>query len=43
MLRLVGNLVLVRKLQEMYRQDPDPGLHAAAEWLLRQWHEEVMG
>jgi formylglycine-generating enzyme required for sulfatase activity len=28
---------LLPKLQEIYRTDPDPGLHAAAEWLLRQW------
>ncbi len=25
------------KLQEIYRTADDPGLHAAAEWLLRQW------
>jgi formylglycine-generating enzyme required for sulfatase activity len=22
---------------ELYRDDPDPGIHGAAEWLLRQW------
>jgi formylglycine-generating enzyme required for sulfatase activity/tRNA A-37 threonylcarbamoyl transferase component Bud32 len=32
---------LVRRLQDMYRTDPDPGVHAAAEWLLRQWKEEA--
>lgn len=31
---------LTRKLQEIYRSEPDAGLHAAAEWLLRQWGEE---
>jgi serine/threonine protein kinase/formylglycine-generating enzyme required for sulfatase activity len=29
------------KLQDVYRTDPDPGLHAAAEWLLRTWHQEA--
>ncbi len=24
-------------LVELYRDDPDPGIHGAAEWLLRQW------
>ena len=28
------------KVQEIYRTDADPGLHAASEWLLRQWNEE---
>ena len=27
---------LIAKLLDLYRNDPDPGLHAAAEWLLRQ-------
>jgi formylglycine-generating enzyme required for sulfatase activity len=31
---------LVGRLQELYRTADDPGLHAAAEWLLRQWHQE---
>jgi formylglycine-generating enzyme required for sulfatase activity len=29
------------KLQAAYRTDSDPGLHAAAEWLLRTWHQEA--
>src|SRR5262249_35864061 len=29
------------KLHELYRTDSDPGLHAAAEWLLRTWHQET--
>lgn len=35
--------VLLKKMQDVYRTAHDPGLHAAAEWLLRQspWkHEE---
>jgi formylglycine-generating enzyme required for sulfatase activity len=29
------------KLHDLYRTDSDPGLHAAAEWLLRTWHHEA--
>jgi eukaryotic-like serine/threonine-protein kinase len=29
------------KLQDMYRTATDPGLHASAEWLLRQWQQEA--
>jgi eukaryotic-like serine/threonine-protein kinase len=32
---------LLPKLQQMYRTVTDPGLHAAAEWLLRQWQQEA--
>ena len=32
---------LLPKLQDMYRTDADPGLHAAAEWLLRTWKQEA--
>jgi formylglycine-generating enzyme required for sulfatase activity len=28
---------LTAKLFQTYRDDPDPGIHAAAEWLLRRW------
>jgi formylglycine-generating enzyme required for sulfatase activity len=36
-----GERVLaVERLREVYRNDPDPGLHGAAEWLLRQWKQE---
>jgi serine/threonine protein kinase/formylglycine-generating enzyme required for sulfatase activity len=31
---------MVQRLQEMYRTSADPGIHAAAEWLLREWHSE---
>jgi formylglycine-generating enzyme required for sulfatase activity len=34
-----GKKQFVRQLQEVYRTAADPGLHAAAEWLLRQWQE----
>ncbi len=30
---------LLTKVQTIYRDDADAGLHAAAEWLLRQWHQ----
>jgi len=30
---------LMQSLLDVYRTDPDPGLHAAAEWLLRQWEQ----
>jgi len=29
------------KVTQLYREDSDPGLHGAAEWLLRQWGEET--
>jgi eukaryotic-like serine/threonine-protein kinase len=32
---------LLPKLQEMYRTASDPGLHAACEWLLRQWKQQA--
>ncbi len=28
---------LSQKLLELYRSDPDPGIHAASEWVLRRW------
>ena len=31
---------LLPRVLGLYRGDPDPGLHGAAEWLLRQWKEE---
>jgi formylglycine-generating enzyme required for sulfatase activity len=30
---------LIETLLDVYRNDPDAGLHAAAEWLLRQWEQ----
>jgi formylglycine-generating enzyme required for sulfatase activity/WD40 repeat protein len=32
---------LLPKLQGMYQTEPDAGLHAASEWLLRQWKDET--
>ena len=32
--------LLIRKLFEYYRDDPDPGLHGAVEWLLRKWGQQ---
>jgi serine/threonine protein kinase/formylglycine-generating enzyme required for sulfatase activity len=32
--------VWAKKLLDLYRNDPDPGIHGAADWLLRQWRKE---
>src|SRR5262249_9002923 len=37
-----GKKALVEEAQKWYRNAADPGLHAAAEWLLRQWGEEAL-
>ena len=31
---------LEAKIWQLYRDDPDPGLHGAAEWVLRQWKQQ---
>ena len=31
---------LVEHLRKMYRNDPDAGIHGAAEWTLRQWKQD---
>jgi serine/threonine protein kinase/formylglycine-generating enzyme required for sulfatase activity len=31
---------LAPRLLELYRDDPDPGTHGAADWLLRQWGQQ---
>jgi formylglycine-generating enzyme required for sulfatase activity len=31
---------LIGKLVELYKTDPDAGIHGAAEWTLRQWKQE---
>jgi WD40 repeat protein len=41
-LSLENRQALLPKLQEMYRNDADPGLHAASEWLLRTWKQEAL-
>jgi formylglycine-generating enzyme required for sulfatase activity len=33
--------VLMPKLHSIYQTDPDPGLHASVEWLLRQWKDDA--
>jgi eukaryotic-like serine/threonine-protein kinase len=32
--------VLTKRLLELYRNDPDPGIHGASDWLLRRWRNE---
>jgi eukaryotic-like serine/threonine-protein kinase len=32
--------LVVEKLKNVYRNNPDPGVHGASEWLLRQWQQE---
>jgi serine/threonine protein kinase/formylglycine-generating enzyme required for sulfatase activity len=32
---------MLTKLVQIYRFDPDPGMHAAAEWLLRRWRRDT--
>ena len=31
---------LIGKLLDLYRNDPDSGIHGAAEWTLRQWGQQ---
>ncbi len=31
---------LYRKVETLYRDDPDPGIHGSAEWLLRKWQQQ---
>ena len=33
-------IALTGKLLDLYKNDPDAGVHGAAEWTLRQWHEQ---
>jgi serine/threonine protein kinase/formylglycine-generating enzyme required for sulfatase activity len=33
--------VLAPRLLALYRDDPDPGIHGAAGWLLRQWRQQA--
>jgi serine/threonine protein kinase/formylglycine-generating enzyme required for sulfatase activity len=37
----IPRLPLLPKLQALYRDDPDPGLHGATEWLLRTWQQQA--
>ena len=34
-------LKLIPRLLQLYREDSDPGIHGATEWLLRRWEQEV--
>jgi len=36
----VASESLTNMLLGMYRDDPDPGIHGATEWLLRRWNQE---
>jgi formylglycine-generating enzyme required for sulfatase activity len=36
-----SRLPVLAKVQGLYRSEDDPGLHATAEWLLRQWKQEA--
>ena len=40
-LTLETRVKLIPKLRDIFRADADSGLHAAAEWLLRQWKDEA--
>jgi formylglycine-generating enzyme required for sulfatase activity len=40
-LPLYERQALLPRLQDIYRTDADPGLHASAEWLLRTWQQEA--
>jgi tetratricopeptide (TPR) repeat protein len=31
---------LLPRLAQLYREDPDPGIHGAADWLLRKWQAQ---
>ncbi len=37
---LANRQVLVSQLLRSYRDDPDPGVHTAVEWLLRTWKKD---
>jgi serine/threonine protein kinase/formylglycine-generating enzyme required for sulfatase activity len=39
--RAASRPAALAKVQAMYCTEEDPGLHAAAEWLLRQWKQEA--
>ncbi|MCA9067752.1 MAG: SUMF1/EgtB/PvdO family nonheme iron enzyme, partial [Planctomycetaceae bacterium] len=39
-LPLAKRQLLIPTLVDLYREDPDPMIHSAAEWLLRKWGQE---
>src|SRR5262245_36106519 len=40
-LPIVDRRQLISRLLQWYRDDPDAGIHAATEWLLRQWKQTI--
>ena len=40
-LSTVERVRLISKLLDLYRNDPDAGIHGAAEWTLRQWGQQM--
>jgi formylglycine-generating enzyme required for sulfatase activity len=40
-LSLVEREAVTSQLVQWYRDDPDPGIHGATEWLLRQWKQDA--
>jgi formylglycine-generating enzyme required for sulfatase activity len=32
----------IARISELYQEEPDAGLHSAAEWLLRQWQQQAL-
>lgn len=32
---------MVPRVREMYRHDPDPGIHGASKWVLRMWRDDA--
>jgi hypothetical protein len=39
-LRRAERDALIARLEDLYRNAPGPGLHGAAGWLLRRWHQD---
>ena len=33
--------IIIPELKEIYLNEPDPGIHASAEWLLKTWNEQL--
>jgi len=37
---LVERKTIIPEVKEIYLKEPDPGIHASAEWLLKTWNEQ---
>ena len=37
---LEERFTIIPDLEEIYLKEPDPGIHASAEWLLKTWHQQ---